>query len=126
MAEPFVTFRTRADLEKLLADGLVESLQVEFKASDALTREASKPNELCITISAMANSAGGQIFYCIDEAKKAGGPVRVDDGVTDPKVTREWIEQILLSRVHPRMNGVRIDPIDLGAGKRGFVISVPQ
>jgi hypothetical protein len=24
------------------------------------------------------------------------------------------------------MNGIRIDPIDLGAGKRGFVISVPQ
>jgi hypothetical protein len=74
----------------------------------------------------MANSAGGQIFYCIDEAKKTNGPIRVDDGVVDSKVTREWIEQILISRVHPRMNGIRIDPIDLGAGKRGFVISVPQ
>jgi hypothetical protein len=126
MAEQFATYRTRADLEKLLADGLVESLQIEFKASDALTRDGNKPNELCITVSAMANSAGGQIFYCIDEAKKTKGPVRVDDGVADPKVTREWIEQILLSRVHPHMNGVRIDPIDLGDGKRGFVISLPQ
>ncbi|MGX4771092.1 AlbA family DNA-binding domain-containing protein [Bradyrhizobium guangdongense] len=126
MTEQFAIFKDRADLEKLLADGLIESLQVEFKASEALAREGNKPNELCVTVSAMANSAGGQIFYCINEAKKTNGPIRVDDGVVDPKVTREWIEQILISRVHPRMNGVRIDPIDLGAGKRGFVISVPQ
>jgi predicted HTH transcriptional regulator len=94
MAEPFPVYKTRADLERLLADGLVESLQVEFKASEALTREGGKPNELCISVSAMANSAGGQIFCCIDEAKKTNGPIRVDDGVTDPKLTREWIEQI--------------------------------
>jgi hypothetical protein len=126
MADEFNTYKNRADLNKLLADGLVETVQVEWKASEALARDDKKMNELAISVSAMANSAGGQIFYCIDESKKTGGPVTVDDGVADPKITREWIEQVLISRVHPRMNGVRIDQVDLGVGKRGFIISVPQ
>ena len=42
------------------------------------------------------------------------------------KSTREWIEQILNSRVQPRMNGVQITRIDMGTGKFGYVVSVPQ
>lgn len=41
MSGSFATYKSRADLEKLLTDGLVESLQVEFKASEALAREGS-------------------------------------------------------------------------------------
>jgi hypothetical protein len=50
----------------------------------------------------------------------------VDDGVVDPKVTKEWIEQILNSKVQPRMDGIRIDRIDMETGKFGYVISVQQ
>jgi hypothetical protein len=126
MAEEFPTYRTRVDLEKLLADGAVENTRLELKDSRALAREEKQITDLCINVSAMANSAGGQVIYCIDEAKKTGGPVRVDDGVIDKAITREWIGQILNSRLQPRMSEYCIDEIDLGDAKRGFAISVQQ
>ncbi|MBN8987575.1 MAG: ATP-binding protein [Rhizobiales bacterium] len=124
MSDDFPIHRTRSDLEKLLADGGMEGTRLEFKASAALTRDGRQTDEMCINVSAMANSAGGQIIYGIDEAKKSQGPIRVDDGICDVSITREWIGQILNARVQPRMNDVRIDEIDLGSGKRGFAISV--
>ena len=57
----------------------------------------------------MANSAGGTLIYGIEENNKTKKPSRVDDGVEDPKITREWIEQELNSRVQPRMTGVQIE-----------------
>jgi hypothetical protein len=124
MDDNFPIYRTRSDLEKLLADGGVEGTRLEFKASAAMTRDGGRANEMCINVSAMANSAGGQIIYGIDEAKKTQGPIHVDDGIDDSSITREWIGQVLNARVQPRMNDVRIDEIDLGSGKRGFAISV--
>jgi hypothetical protein len=107
-------------------EGLEESLTLDYKASPALTREGKAPDELCKDVTALANSAGGQLVYGIEEDKGTKKPSRVDDGVEDSKITREWIEQILNSRVQPRMNGVKITRIELESGKFGFVISVPQ
>jgi hypothetical protein len=33
----------------------------------------------------------GQIIYGIGEDKKTHKPTNVDDGVTDDKITREWL-----------------------------------
>ncbi len=126
MADEFPTYRTRADLEKLLADGAVEGTTLEFKDSRALTKDEGKIVDLCANVSALANSAGGQIIFGINENKKSKGPVVVDDGVEDATITREWIGQILNSRLQPRMNGYNIDQIDMGNGRLGFCISVPQ
>jgi len=124
MDEIFPVYKTRSDLEKLLIDGAVENTRLEFKASAALARDNKAMNDMCIDVSAMANSAGGQIIYGIDESKKTKGPTRVDSGVDDPSITREWIGQVLNARIQPRLNGLRIDEIDLESGKRGFSISV--
>jgi hypothetical protein len=72
----------------------------------------------------MANSAGGQIIYGIGEDKKTHKPTSVDDGVTDDKITREWIHQILGSNIHPRMDGLTVQRIPVSATGFGFVISV--
>jgi hypothetical protein len=66
------------------------------------------------------------LIYGIEEDKAAGKPSKVDDGVADPKITKEWIEQILNSKIQPRMDGVRIERIDMQTGKFGYVISVQQ
>jgi hypothetical protein len=84
MIDDFPVYRTRADLEKLLADGAIESTTLEFKDSRALTRDEPRITELCVNVSALANSAGGQIIYCINENRKTKGPVIVDDGVAEP------------------------------------------
>jgi predicted HTH transcriptional regulator len=64
------------------------SRAVDYKASPSLSRESGKPEELCKDVSALANSAGGQLIYGIEEDKVAGKPSKVDDGVIDPKITR--------------------------------------
>jgi hypothetical protein len=118
--------KTKADLQRLVDEGLEESLTLDYKVSLALSREGKHPDEMCKDVTALANSAGGQIIYGIEEDKVTKKPSRVDDGVPDPKVTREWIEQILNSRVQPRMSGVTTARIDMENGHFGYVISVPQ
>jgi hypothetical protein len=118
--------KSKADLQRLVDEGLEESLTLDYKDSRALTRDGGGPGELCKDVSALANSAGGQIVYGIEEDKATKKPRRVDDGVADPKVTREWIDQILNSRVQTRINGVTTARIDMGNGQFGYVISVPQ
>jgi len=126
-AVPFmIDLKTKADLQRLVDEALEESLTLDYKASAALSREGKAPDEMCKDVTALANSAGGQLVYGIEEDKVTRKPSRVDDGVDDPKITREWIEQIINSRVQPRMNGVRTVRIDMGNGKFGYVISVPQ
>jgi hypothetical protein len=117
---------TKANLQQLVDEGLEESLTLDYKASPALTRDGKGPDEMCKDVTALANSAGGQLVYGIEEDKGTKKPSRVDEGVSDPKITREWIDQILNSRVQPRMNGVQTARIDMGNGQFGYVVSVPQ
>lgn len=121
-----IDLKTKADLQRLVDEALEESLTLDYKASAALSREGKAPDEMCKDITALANSAGGQLVYGIEEDKVTRKPSHIDDGVDDPKITREWIEQIINSRVQPRMNGIRTVRIDIGNGKFGYVISVPQ
>lgn len=118
--------KTKADLQRLVDEGLDESLTLEYKASPALSRDGKGPDELCKDVTALGNSAGGQLIYGIEEDKKTAKPSKVDEGVKDDKITREWLEQILNSKVQPRMDGVRIERIDMENGKFGYVIAVPQ
>jgi hypothetical protein len=126
MAKDFPTFKSRADFEQLLADGAVEGTTLEFKDSRSLQRDEGKITDLCINVSALANSAGGQIIYGINENKKTNGPVEVDNGVSDPSITRDWISHILNARIKPRLPEYSIDPIPLDGTQQGFVITVPQ
>jgi predicted HTH transcriptional regulator len=70
---------------------------LDYKASPALSKDSKPREKLCKDVSAMANAAGGQIMYGIEE--KDHKPVRVDGGTA--AVTREWIEQVLDSNVRP-------------------------
>src|SRR5260370_40407954 len=86
--EVMLKLETRADLQRLVDEGLEETLSLEYKASPALVRESKAINELCKDVSAMANSAGGQIIYSIEEDKTSRTPLRIYAGVSDPKITR--------------------------------------
>jgi hypothetical protein len=112
-----LNLKTQADLQRLIDDGIPESLTLDFKASPALSKESKSRDELCKDVSAFANSAGGQIVYGIDEKNN-----KLDDG---SELTREWIEQVIDSNVQPRIEGLVITPIQLAKGN-GYVITVPQ
>jgi hypothetical protein len=121
---PDFTFSDRGDFQKMVDAQIEETLTLEYKASAALTRDSKNVQELCKDVSAMANSAGGQVIYGVGEDKKTHKPTAVDDGVTDDKITREWNHQILGSNIHPRIDGLTVQRIPLSATGFGFVITV--
>jgi Putative DNA-binding domain len=114
---------TKDDLQRLIIDGVEESLTLDYKASAALGKSDVHRNELCKDVTAFANSAGGQIVFGIEEDKQK--PTKLDDGV-DPSITKEWIEQIVDSNIQPRIEGLSIQPIPLGNGQCAYVITIPQ
>src|SRR5450631_631145 len=118
-------FTDRTDFQKMVDAQIEETLTLEYKASPSLTRDSKNVDEMCKDVSAMANSAGGQIIYGIEEDKKTHKPKAVDDGITDDKITREWIIQILNSRIQPRIDAVRVQRIPLSETGGGFVLTIP-
>jgi hypothetical protein len=118
-------FADRDDFQRMVHAQIEETLTLEYKASGALTRNSPDVDEMCKDVSAMANSAGGQIIYGIEEDRRTHRPRAVDNGVTDEKITREWIIQILNSRIQPRIDAIRVQRIALSETGGGFVITVP-
>ena len=112
---------TKEDLQRLVDEEIQESLTLDYKASPSLARDDKPRDELCKDVSAFANSAGGQIIYGIVEKDRK--PVKVDDG---SDLSREWIEQVIDSRVQPRLDGLVITPVPVGNGRHAYVLTIPQ
>lgn len=112
------------DLQKLIDDQLQESLQLDYKQSDALAKTSTCQTEIAKDVSAFANSSGGRIIYGITEANHL--PVSIDAGADPSAITREWIENTIISRVQPRITGIVIKAIPLSAGGNAYVIDIPQ
>jgi predicted HTH transcriptional regulator len=111
------------DLNRLVEDEIQESLTLEYKRSEALGRSSAQRDELSKDVSALANSAGGQLIYGIREENHL--PVEVDGGVDNAVITREWIEQVLNSNIQPRLSKLIITPIKIADQRFAYVITVP-
>jgi Putative DNA-binding domain len=113
---------TIQDIDALIRDRVQENIHLDYKASAAIAD--NKGHEISKDASAFANSDGGILIYGVEE--KNNIPIRIDDGVDDRKFSREWLEQIIISRVTPIIDGLRIIPISLGSGTTLYVVSVPK
>lgn len=117
------------DLLIMKRDQAQESLNLEFKGSASLGIEENKKNEISKDVSAFANSEGGDIIYGVSEVGKP--PSRfgdIDSGIDASVITPEWLEQVINSRIHPRIDGIRIKPIALKQtrpGKYAYVVHIP-
>src|SRR4051812_12009648 len=109
-----------SDLLALISEQEKESLTLEYKGCDALSKNDPKKNEVSKDVSALANSAGGTIVYGMLEDGHV--PTGVDDGY-DPHgaITKEWLEQVINSRIQQRIDGVRIRVVDLETSSPGRV-----
>ena len=115
------------DLQSLIDTPVQESISLDYKQCDALAKTDKKKNEVSKDVSAFANSAGGTIVYGIIEKEHL--PERIDSGYDPADISREWLEQVINSRVQRRIDGVRITAIELTKthpGKVAYVVSVPQ
>lgn len=114
-----------SDLHALIRDQVQESLELDYKRSDALSKSDQKAkNEISKDVSAFANSAGGRIIYGMVE--EGHTPVRIDEGSNPAEITREWLEQVINSTIQQRISGVRIKAIPLANGRNAFVVDIPR
>jgi hypothetical protein len=115
--------RSRQELEQIIADQIPESARLEYKASAALTFPR-QTIELAKDVSAMANSDGGVIIYGIPETDQhLPGPL--DGGTAHADVTKERLEQLIISNVRPRPD-CEIVQIPLSAERSAFVVVVSR
>jgi predicted HTH transcriptional regulator len=114
---------TEADLARLLADGVPESLTLDYKLDLSLDQRSDR-KEFAADISALANKSGGYILYGISEA---GGVPTVIDGleVSDLDALKLRITNVLGSLVTPKIAGLEVEGIHVSSGKVVLAIRVP-
>lgn len=118
---------TEADLLKLIELGVQESLELDYKRCESLLKTDPKKNELSKDISAFANSAGGTIVFGMTEDGHI--PQGLDSGFDPSDITKEWLEQVINSRIQRRIDGVRVNQVFLkqtAPGRVAYVVFIPQ
>lgn len=116
---------TFADIQYLIDNGIEESIHLDFKAAGALAKDEKKKNEIAKDVSAFANSDGGIIIYGISEVGHKADSFSFVDGDV---FTKEWLEQIINSKIQKRINNIRIIPLrQSGDVKRTvYIVKIPR
>lgn len=118
-------------IQALVAGRIEERYDLEFKGAGALApKNPQKKRDIVTDVSAMANSAGGTIIYGISEASdnKDSAPYANEIVPIDRNVfSSETLDQVIQS-IQPKIDGVRIEPIDIpeAPGQAVYVVEVPQ
>lgn len=118
---------TEQDLRKLIEDQVGESLKLDYKESGALRRTDSSKKELSKDVSAFANAAGGVLVYGMREGGNM--PIELDDGLDPDEISKEWVEQVINSRIDRRIAGIRVRQVPLSGARLGrvaYVVYVPS
>lgn len=113
------------DVKSLIRNQVQENLNLDYKRSTSLENNEKNKNEISKDVSAFANSNGGKIIYGVEEENHL--PKEIDDGI-ESEGKREWLEQVINSRIKPRIQNVVIQPIELEASpdKAIFAVEIPE
>lgn len=115
---------TESSLNALIQNVVKESLTLDYKAAAAVTPKTDGiKNEISKDVSAFANSAGGTIVYGMTEV---GHQPTAIEGIDPTHVSREWLDQVIASRIQRRIDDVRINQVGLADGKVVYVVVIPQ
>lgn len=120
---------TESAVQHYIDNEIEESLTLEYKGPESLAKTSAKRGEITKDVSAMANSAGGLIFYGVSEFQdqaKEHLPERIDP-VNRGDFSREWLEQVI-SNVQPRIADVLIHAVPIGANSNDvvYVVEIQQ
>lgn len=113
------------DIEELITNQLEESIILDYKGGDALQMTEHSKKELAKDVSAFANSNGGIIIYGITETDHIPTGYVYVNGDT---ITKEWIEQVIQTRIQRKIEGLRIFPIRWNGNNTEsiYVIKIPE
>lgn len=116
------------DILSMIANKVMENINLDYKATASLGKSDKRRKEISKDVSAFANSAGGTIVYGVLENERHE-PERIDGGYNSSDISGEWLEQVINSNIHPKIQGIRINQIDLptqGHSRVIYAVYVPQ
>ncbi len=115
---------TENDIRQLISSKVEESIHLDFKQSESLGLSDKKKAEIAKDVSAFANSDGGVIIYGIKEDNHVADSLSFIDG---NEFTKEWIEQVIQSRIQRKIEDLRIIPVrfDSDIKKSIYVVNIP-
>ena len=119
------------DLDKIksyIENKVEENLNLDYKAAGSLQRNDKKTNEISKDVSAFANSDGGTIIYGIQEDKINRHLPDSIDPIDRKEISKEWLEQIIQSKIRPRIRGIKIHSVTVNEEKNQVVyaVEIPQ
>lgn len=114
------------DIQNLIKNQVPESLNIEYKASPALSKREKAKIEISKDVSAMANSDGGIIIYGILEENDL--PSKIDEGIDPAEIPKEWLEQIINSKIHRKIPHLVIRSFQISEDSSNllYLVEVPQ
>jgi len=113
-------------LNQLIANGIEENSELEYKSAAALQRDDKKMTEASKDVSAFANSNGGVLIYGISEDRTNRHLPGNIDPVDRKAITKEWLEQILNARIRPRIHGIKIHVVKIADDKVVYILEIPK
>ncbi|XIA62677.1 helix-turn-helix domain-containing protein [Bradyrhizobium sp. TZ2] len=115
------------DLLALISAEVQESLTLDYKRSAALGKGSNERNSLSKDVSSFANSEGGLLIYGMEENGHA--PTAIDGGTDRTQITKEWLESVVRTTIHPNLDALLIKQIPLtGRGQNAvaYVLEIGQ
>ena len=120
----------KEDVEELIKDGVEENLSLEYKSCGALGKTDEKKKEISKDVSSFANSDGGVIIYGLKEYDQEGKkhlPEKIEEGFDPADISKEWLEQVIVSNIRPKINNLLIYPIPTGVGSKViYIVEIPR
>jgi len=112
-------------IQSLISNGIEESINIDFKAAEALSKVDAKKKEISKDVSAFANSDGGIIVYGLNENNHKADSLSFIDG---NEFSKEWLEQVISSTIQRNIPNLKIFPIR-NKGKINetiYVVQIPE
>jgi hypothetical protein len=114
---------SEADLQRLIADGVRESRDIDFKR-DAIGDDRDAKREFLRDVTSFANTAGGHLI--IGMAEVAGvADALFGLAARPPDDEKLRLENVIRDGVEPRLVGVRIHEVVLAGGGYALIIKIP-
>jgi len=113
-------------INSLIDNKVEESLNLEYKAAAALDRQNNKTTEISKDISSFANSDGGIIIYGIKEDENNKHLPKEIDPIDRTQFSKEWLEQIILDKIKPRVNNFTISVVEVANNHVVYIIDIKK
>lgn len=113
-------------IKSLISNKSEESLNLEYKAANALDRQNNKTTEISKDVSAFANSDGGIIIYGMKEDELNRHIPKEIEPVNRNEFSKEWLEQVINDKIKPRLTDFKIYPIEISLTEVVYLIEIQK